>query len=374
MPTFCNLYVINVGPPGVGKSVPAEITKGHLEKLKELVVVPGTDRTNLKNLVNFAPDSLTAERLIESMSNSTESIKVCDNPKKFYVHCSITFYLTQEVTILLKKNEDFLVDFLTSGWSGTSFKRETKKGDRFNIQQMCVNFFGTTTEDRLAKCLNYDIISEGFTARTIFLYGDSKYHNKDFLPSPDQRAALEEIKTHWKKLSKVFGQITLDKEAEEWRDYWKEHRQDKHGNQEKKLQHFFSRRLHHLDKMAMVCHFGEKLTLVLDTEDYEKAERELLCVEKDMHKALKSMGRNPIHVLAEEIHRRIEQLGTMSGKRIVADHFSGGNADEIRAALEHKVLIGEFKTYNEGNILMYQLNGKALEIEEKLKDESDLPK
>lgn len=358
-PIFPNLYMIFVGPPSVGKSWPADMTKKMLEGIKELVVIPGTEKTEWKNLVNFSPDSLTVERLIESLASSIESIKISDNPKKHYVHSSMSFAITEELTNLFKQKQEDLVDFLVAGWNGGSFKRETKSGDRFNIQQMCINFLGCTTPDRLAKCVNSDLISQGFTSRTLFIYGDKPYHRvPEFNATVEQRAALEEVKKHWKAIGRLVGQVLISHAARDWLHNWIKYKMDSILNQDKKLEDYYGRKYHHLVKMAMICHFSEKTTMTLDVEDFEEALKQLELIEVDMNKALKSMGRNPIHTLAEAIKKGIEAAGQsgMSYRKILADYFDGGNKEEINQALEHKVLIGEFKTFNNGKENVYQIN------------------
>lgn len=358
-PIFPNLYCIFVGPPSIGKSLPAEMTKREVEKMKELVVIPGTEKTEWRNLVNLSPDSLTVERLIESLANIVDSIKVSDNPKKFYVHSSMTFYITEELTNLFKTKQEDLVDFLVAGWNGGGFKRETKSGDRFNIQNMCINFLGCTTADRLAKCVNSDLISQGFTSRTLFIYGEKPYHRVvEINASAEQRKALEEVKEHWKKVGRVLGQVNLSLDARAWLDDWIKFRMDKYSNRDKKLEDYYGRKYHHLVKLAMVNHFSEKTTMTLDVEDFEGGLKDLELNEVDMHKALKSMGRNPVHTLAEDIKRGIEQAGTagLSYRKILATYFDGGNKEEINQALEHKTLVGDFKTYNNGKENVYQIN------------------
>lgn len=345
-PIFPNLYLIFVGPPSVGKSLPASMTKQLLESCKEVRVIPGTEKTETRQIINFSPDSLTVERLIESLASCVESIKISENPKKFYVHSSMTFSITEELTNLFKTKQEDLVDFLVAGWNCGGFKRETKSGDRFNIQQMCINFLGCTTVDRLAKCVNSDLVSQGFTSRTLFLYGDKPYHRvSEIKASADQRQALDEVKKHWKELNKLVGQIHLTPEAKEWLDLWIKSKMDSHINKDKKLEDYYGRKYHHLIKCAINAHFRDSLSLKIEVEDLEEADKDLALIEVDMHKSLRSLGRNPIHTLAEDIKRGLEN-GPMSRKRILVLYFDGGNHEEIGQALEHKTLVGEFQTYN----------------------------
>lgn len=356
-PIFANLYLVVVAPPGVGKSLPAIMTKKMLATLKEIKVIPGTDKIDTVNLVNFLPDSLTVERLIESLASHVESIKVSDNPKKFYVHSSGTFYIVEELTGLFKTKQEDLIDFLTLGWNGGDFKRETKSGDRNTITQMCLNLFGCTTTDRLAQGINSNLISQGFTARTIFLYGHKAFHRKPGInPGADQRAAMEEVKKHWRSLGKLVGQVSQPPEVTEWINNWLVNGYSNKLNKDKKLEDYYGRKDHHLKKMAMVCHFAEKTTMTLEVEDFEIALKELELIEIDMHLALKSLGRNPIHTLAESIKHGLENNGGLSKKKILALYFDGGNADEIQQAIDHKLTIGEFKTHEADGIVIYTIN------------------
>lgn len=368
LPVFPNLYVVVVAPPGVGKSVVADITKKKLAALKSVEQLPG-GKNIIKNLVTYSPDTLSIERLIESMANKVDSLKISDGPPpKFYIHSSMTFLITEELTVLFKSKQESLVDFLTSGWNCGEFKQELKTNNqRYNIRNMCINFMGCTTVERLAKCVNSDLISQGFTARTIFLYADKKFHIKaGFNPTEEAKEGFKDVEAHWKKLGKLLGQITISPEASEWYDNWLLKESGRVLNKDKKLEDYYGRKDHHLKKLAIVMHYREKTTMVLDVEDFVEAKRELELNEMDMHKALRSLGRNPIHTLAEDIKRGLEHStnGGMSSIRILATYFDGGNAEEIKLALEHKVTVGEFRTYNKGNLLMYQINREEEEAHE----------
>jgi hypothetical protein len=345
---FPNLYIVNVGPPSVGKSWPATLTRELLDGMKDVKIIPGTEKLLETPLVNLSPQSLTTERLYDLLADSVESIKFQDDPPKFYVHSSISFYHTEELTTLFQKNQDSLVDFFVQGWNGGSFKRETKASGKANIQNMCINLCSCTTVNRLADCMASKLMTEGFTSRVLFIYGDKPFHRVPiFKPDAEKRAGLKEVKEHWKELGKVFGEVKLSSAAHEWLAEWITKRMDIHLNKDKRLEDYYGRKYHHLVKMAMVCHFSESLSMTLGVEDFEEALRQLELVEVNMHRALKGMGANPLHRLAEEIRNYLEANGPTTYKKLLAEFFDGGNHEDIEKAVQHKVIVGDFSFYND---------------------------
>lgn len=360
---FPNLYIIFTGKPSVGKSWPAELTRQHLESIVEFSSKKDTEDNESiteKSLVNLAPQSLSVERLYEICEASVESRLVQDKPKKFYMHSSLTFYHTEELTTLFQKNQETLVDFFVQGWNGGSFKRETKQNGKVNITNMCLNLCSCTTPNRLADCLASKLMTEGFTSRCIFIHGEEPFHRQPvFKPTAEEREGLKRVKEHWKQVGKCFGEVKLTQGAVDWLHDWIKNGMDNVGNKDKKLEDYYGRKYHHLTKMAMVTHFAESTTMELTEADFILALKELELVEKHMHKSLKSMGANPLHKIAEDIKNYLKQRGDSSWKTIVAEFFDGGNHEDINQALGHLELVEEIKSFsNDLSPRMYKLISK----------------
>ena len=331
--TYPNIYLIFVGRPSIGKTLPATKTTEILQELKTLIVEDGN--VFEKQVVNISASSTTIEALYEDLAHSIELIKICDKPPKKYVHSSMSFCIGDEMGTLFRDKQTDLITFMTQGWDCVSrFVRRTVSGGETEIVNMCINFLGCCTQDWLAKNVNTGLMEQGFTSRAIFLYGDKPRHRTTTLKVDiEQRKAINEFKEHLKKIAKLCGEIKFSPldtpEAYEWFDNWVHNRMDKIINIDKRVEHYYGRKKRHLMKIAMLCHFAEKTTMQLDLEDFQQALRLLEEAEVDMHQALLAIGRNPVHSLALKIKEYVKNRKQVTWNRILVDHFDGGNKQEI---------------------------------------------
>lgn len=347
---YPNLYLIVVGPPAIGKSLPANRLMKILGSLTE------EHNGHLRPLVNITPDCVTLESLYEYIEGSVRAIKTKHGNPEFYQHCSVSFALGDEIGLLFKQKETThdLVLFLIKGYDCGDFKYHTKKSGKNEIKNMCVNFFGCCTPTWITKSLSSDVIGEGFTSRAIFLWGDKKRQKTTIISiSPEQIAAMEPVKQHFRNLSKLQGDIGLTNEAFKFLDKWvQEDCEDKRINHDKKLDYYYGRKKIHLIKTAMLCHFAERLDMTLDVWDFKNALALLNAAEMDMHKALAVATRNPLSALAEQIKKLIYQEGKpLSSNMILASVFDGGNKGEIEEAKMFLQETGQIKLTPLGYIL-----------------------
>ena len=273
-PTYPNQFLIFVAPPATGKSLPASKTTEILQSMVDLRV----EGSNVyeKRLVNISPNSVTLEALYEELANSVQSIKICDDPPKVYIHSSTSFCIGDELGTLFRDKQNDLITFLTQAWDcGTKFYRKTKSNGEVNILNMCVNFLGCCTGDWMATHFNSGLMEMGFSSRVIFFFADKPRKRTTILNvTADQRAALKELKTHLRNIVKLCGEVkfspTETPEAFEWFDDWVQNKQDKHINKDKRMIHYYGRKKRHLIKLAMIMHFSDKTSLQLDREDFEE--------------------------------------------------------------------------------------------------------
>ena len=354
--TYPNLYLIFVGRPAIGKTVPATKTTEILQSLKTLEIIDGNIFE--KQVVNISASSTTLEALYQDLARAVEKIKLCDKPLKLYIHSSMSFCIGDEMGTLFREKQNDLVTFLTQGWDCVErFSRRTKNCGDVEILNMCINFLGCCTPDWLSKNVNSGLLEQGFTSRAIFLYGEKHRKRTTILSvNADQRAAIDEFKEHLKKIAKLSGEIKFSKvdtpEAFEWFDNWVHNRMDKYVNNDRRLEHYYGRKKRHLMKAAMLCHFADKITMQLEVEDFEAGLKILEDAEEDMHLALLSIGRNPLHQLSLKIKDQIKTRKQLSYNRILVDNFDGGNKQEIDDSINFLL--------DTGQIIVNEIAGKRL--------------
>lgn len=339
-PVFPNLYLIFVGPPATGKSLPANKVRSLLKQVADYV--KQGDREVLTRLVKVLPDSVTLEALVEAMDKSTKIIEIegRKGKRRKYAHSSGTFALSEELGVLFRQNTNDLVMFLTAGYNCGDYVRETKTKGGNNVRNMCLNFLGCAVPEWIAKNVDDKLIDLGFTSRVIFVYGDKPRKRTPLLSLTDEQFfALEEIRDHFKDLAKLAGQVKLSAqetpEAWEWFEDWVVNRQDTDiVNTDRRLTNYYARKKIHLLKMAMAVHFADKTTMELELEDFQKADKLLKDTEMTMHLALASMARNPTYDLAKAILDKIKADGKLKNKDILLTFFDQGSEEDIQRAIK----------------------------------------
>ncbi len=338
-PIFPNIYVIFIGPPGIGKSSAAfwavELFKtfGGFDSLT----------SHSKRIIKIAPSSLTVEQLYRYMNTNYalfELPKDLQTSKdssgsiiKHYLSSPLAFFATEELGSLFRENTSDLVKFVTEGWDCGDFHRETKTQGVDFIKSMCTTMLGCGTPDWIAEVSKNGLLQQGFTARTIFVWSEKKRHLKamwDF-EADDQQAAWKELQVHVKKLTQLYGPVRLAPDAKEWLDRWYEDGGETNRlNPDKRLLDYYTRKKVHLIKTAMVVHYAERYDSTITIADFLEALRLLDRTELDMHKALLGTAfENPAAKVAAKLEDKL-----INGSRKV-----DGTFDVVHWVPESKLLL-----------------------------------
>lgn len=320
-PLFANLYNIFIGPPGVGKSTAAY---GSIELFKSF---GGFERLEdaPKRKIKVAPSSTTLEALIRYLNNNyvltklpTEFIK-CDisgNKLDKYISAPLAFFATEELGTLFRENTSDLVKFVTQGYDCGDFDRDTKTQGVDFIKNMCMTLLGCATPDWITEVSQNGLLKQGFSARTIFVWGGEKRHiRRKYTFTEDQQKELKLFRNHLEKLLDVYGPIKESPEAEEWMTTWYEKGGEQNRlNKDKRLIDYYARKKVHLMKVAMVIHFMDKTDLILTVDDYVKALKLLDETEREMHLALLGTASvNPAYMVATKILESLERQWRNAG-------------------------------------------------------------
>jgi hypothetical protein len=338
-PIYANQQIIIVGPPAIGKSMPATVL---CNKISSLVRID--ERNIAHDLVNIVPNCITLEKLYSVMERAGTALKLPSG--KPYFHSSASFMLADEMGLLFKDKQQIknLVMFLNGGYDCMEkFTYDTKNHGTNQITNMCVNFFGCCTPNWVSENITSGLIDDGWTSRVIWLWGEEKRQLTTFIKlSEDQKKSFDEVAKHFGKLALVSGECILTKEAEDFFHHWYHHVNDKTRiNKDGKLDNYYGRKKVHALKMAMIIHFSERLDLVITVDDIKRALEVLGEAELNMHKALASVNSNPAARLAEGIKKDLSQSKEgMTRAEIIAKHFTNGGLQSIDEVLEYLRIAG----------------------------------
>jgi hypothetical protein len=347
LPIFHNIYLLFVGEPAVGKSIPAIMFTSMIKN----IVGRRADGAP-EDLINISPDSTTLESLFQQLSKSTRALMLPPNNKP-YAHASMSFIVAEELGTLFREKSGDLVRFLTQGYNCGDFKRTTKTQGNDEIRNMCINLLGCCTPEWIRSNCTNQMVEEGFTSRVIALYGDKpRQESAEICFTNEQKASWVEVKNHLINVAKVVGELELPPDVKAWREDWVKNRKHRILNPDRKLKHYYGRKKIMVYKLAGLVHFMEHLDKKLTVEDHEKALSLLESAEPWMHRALASSGDNVINKIAEAIKMSLDLHGPMVHKRILIDHFHLGDEEQIARALS---FLSTTEQVRQDNDCKYQL-------------------
>lgn len=313
-PLFANLYIIFIGPPGVGKSTAAAWsvdmfrTFGGFDNLENLSKRP----------INVAPSSTSLEGLYRFMVENARTMKLQEDwitksgdPKKYCISSPIAFFAVDELATLFREQTDDVVNFLSQGFDCGDFHRQTKTQGVDFIKNMSVMLLGCATPDWVKTVSRNGLLKQGFAARTIFVWGGKKRHlcaTPEY--TPEQMTHFRVIKEHIGKLLKLYGPVEPTPEAQAWINEWyTSGGEELPEGKNKILIDYYARRRAHLIKLAMVMHFADSLTLEITVEDCKRALALLEATEFEMHMALLGqVADNPASRVATLVLHNMERL------------------------------------------------------------------
>lgn len=317
---YPNIYVVLVGPPGVGKGIViapvtnilrsfkkgkvlSEDTKKLLESLnssnEELVeCVRKNEDTNQLVLATSA-DTTTYQSLVRDVAGSMTPHKWVNGKgeKKVYTHCSMYFSL-KEMGTMFQANQKLLLDFLLDAYDSSDHRYKTKKSGEDCIWRTCVSMLCGTTPSWIADSSMDKIINEGFSSRAFFVFaGENKFNSFHPVSYDNEHLASRKIVLdHVGKLLGLFGELEFSPEANKLcEDYFREQFAIDKGRAGGSMEPYFSRKQVHIKKLCMILHFSEHAEFFPVTKEIaERALGILKGVEKDMHSAFSFKKRNPL--------------------------------------------------------------------------------
>lgn len=369
---FPNQYIAFIGPASAGKSlitspmkelleIPADIKEPENDLAADLL---GEDaETNRKGarqpLIYIAPNSTTFEQFTQETSRVAYLHRYIDseNRRKAYHHSSLVFIL-DELTSIFKKNAEQLSDFLLEAYNGgKKYVRKLKHSDTDFCTNMCISLLGNTTLGKFQSLQNQDILSDGFMARTIIVYGiEKRFHLYSIPPlSDDQKAAKARLQAYIRELTKVYGAVTLNDEAKEYiHHHFELHPNLIHTNKHPMLDEYYGRKNLHHQKILFAIHFARTTDMVITLQDAENATAHLARLEKDMHIPFVGMGRNESAKLTEDICRYIKTSNKITKKSIFIRFYQSiKTPDELTRVLDDLITMDRITRIRENNIEYY---------------------
>lgn len=286
---YFNLYVLLIGPPGVvAKSTSMGLA---LKMLKECgyYTIEG---------------SVLKEKIIEDM-------EALEKPSDVgFSHSSVT-YIANELNVLLSSGVDmvkFLVDIYDRD---DSYVYKTKKSGQYEIPYPYFNMMAAAVPNWFGDYVSSDMGSTGFLARCIVVYEEQKRGQfPKIIYEQDQIEARARCVENLFAISQMKGEVTLDKEAEDFFCAWYMKQKPNPTNDHRINSYIERRNKIHVLKIAGLMAIGDIRQRITIT-DLERAIHILEWTEKKMRLAYLIAGSNK---LSPFIHQVIKILDDNNGR------------------------------------------------------------
>ena len=314
-PQFCNMFLLFVGPPAVGKGTALR------EATKLLHAFNYTDEKGLERedpftltkekLFKLLPDNLTFEKLVDILARSPARAFIT-GPQTAASYTAYHFAL-EELSSLLKRNKtDDVARFLLNLYDGEPFQYATKHHGSYTLKNCCLGFIAGTQVDFIRKAEADGLLGEGLFSRFIIAYERAPRQRVfDYPPLTEEQTLQKKALQIWlKELSKIKGRILVSEETGlHLQSWWEKEAEYLSQYAEGKLANYFARRKDQVKRLAAAMHFSESLTMEIPRERFDEAADLLRRLESSVIRLVNQTGRNQLFPIGERLVRDIQFAG-----------------------------------------------------------------
>lgn len=298
---FPNLYIVLVGPAGGRKTTAMDIAAGLIEKL-------GT--------VPFTTDCVTKEKLI--MDIRAEERTVDGMPeiyKKDGMHVvSPTALFLTELSDFLGPSSVGMINFLTAVYDRSVYVYKTKNKGSEKLVGPYLTILACTTPEWITTYLRSDVISGGFSRRTLFVY---EWEEGRRIPwptvTPDMIIAYDAALSHCRRIQQLAGPMKWSDDAKKFYEEW--YINLKIPNDDTIRGYYKSKHIQLL-KIAMLLSLAESTDMILRRSHLEFGLDLLKLAETNLVKVFQGMGRNELHAVA---NKALDYLRNTESREIELD-------------------------------------------------------
>jgi energy-coupling factor transporter ATP-binding protein EcfA2 len=347
---YPNMFIVLVGPPGVGKGASMNI-------LEQMII-----DTKPNQVVNTLSDRITAERIIERISDGWSTAPQLKNMQLVLGkndHNCLLF--SSEIRVLLGAS-DWMLEFLEEAWSKTTYEYQTKNKGNVAIDNMCCSLLAASVPDFLRNVNReaHMVITGGFSSRCLFIYAENP--SKD-LPFPEplkknlkSKALYDNLVLDLQEIGTLRGEFVIDTGARlRFEAFLRLNRAASSKDDSEAVANFRARIKAHVLKLAMIFSVSRDNTLHISEMDMINAIAEIQKILVSLTKLFRGAGEGMDAAVTARVQDFIEKYGRVSKKEIfkaLHRHLNSPEAlDRILYVLE---AIGYCTVVNSNKMTFYQ--------------------
>jgi energy-coupling factor transporter ATP-binding protein EcfA2 len=353
---YPNMFIVLVGPPGVGKGASMNI-------LEQIII-----DTKPNQVVNTLSDRITAERIIERISDGWSTAPQLKNMQLVLGkndHNCLLF--SSEIRVLLGAS-DWMLEFLEEAWSKTTYEYQTKNKGNVAIDNMCCSLLAASVPDFLRNVNReaHMVITGGFSSRCLFIYAENP--SKD-LPFPEplkknlkSKALYDNLVLDLQEIGTLRGEFVIDTAARlRFEAFLRLNRAASSKDDSEAVANFRARIKAHILKLAMIFSVSRDNTLHISEMDMINAIAEIQKILVSLIKLFRGAGEGMDAAVTARVQDFIEKYGRVSKKEIfkaLHRHLNSPEAlDRILYVLE---AIGYCNVVNSNKMTFYQPAAKKV--------------
>lgn len=294
---YANIYTMLVGDAGNGKSVALQKSKRVLAELRDIPISRSIE---------------TPEGLCRFMNGDPKANPPLESPVRFVTRwpngqlmdCHPMTIIANEFINFISKNPEGWTAMLNDIYDEDFYEYRTKNQGEDNLTGPYIVLLGALTTEVSSDLQKARIISTGLARRTIFQYGERKWHNPHAIPSygDEDKAKRSAVVDHCRALRKTHGEFKWDEGTRAWWTEWYNKHSSEVPRKAPQVKSWYASKPTQVLKLGMLTSLSEDPTgLNLEIPHLECALAYLAEMEKDLFKIFGGVGRNELAGVALKI-------------------------------------------------------------------------
>lgn len=298
-PLYPNLYVLLVGPPGVGKGNAMKVLRAWLRDVDN---------------VNIAPDSLTQRSFYSELEAAHCDPELTDeflgkSAEGFLNkgHCSLSAFIEELGVFLHPGDHDFIWALCHVYDCPPELHHKTQHAGENKAREIYYSMISACTPKALKDIFTEQALELGISARTMIIYSEEKIDVPIFGRPPGRGALEKDLKYDLRRMARIKGEYQFDEEAARELVAWSKtgfHPAPK----DLRFEHYNTRRFVQLVKTCMCCAASKRQDPVILPEDLFQAKTFMLEAERVMPQAVQTVGANPYLVQQQTAIRLVNRI------------------------------------------------------------------